>query len=72
VLLVWGLNDTITPPSVAHDFERLLPQAELRFLDHCGHAPMMERPAGFNRALGGFLRRVAGAPPAMVAAGSAR
>jgi pimeloyl-ACP methyl ester carboxylesterase len=72
VLLVWGLNDTITPPPVAHDFERLLPQAELRFLDHCGHAPMMERPAGFNRALGGFLRRVAAAPSAMVAADSAR
>lgn len=58
VLLVWGLNDTITPPIVAHEFERLLPQAELRFLDHCGHAPMMERPAAFNRWLGQFLRRV--------------
>ena len=58
VLLVWGLNDTITPPLVAHEFERLLPQAELRFLDHCGHAPMMERPAAFNRCLGQFLRRV--------------
>ncbi|MGI4833160.1 MAG: alpha/beta fold hydrolase [Janthinobacterium lividum] len=58
-LLVWGLNDTITPPPVAHDFERLLPQAELRFLDHCGHAPMMERPAGFNRYLQRFLQRPA-------------
>jgi pimeloyl-ACP methyl ester carboxylesterase len=56
VLLVWGLNDTITPPSVAHEFERLLPQATLRFLDHCGHAPMMERPAAFNRYLWQFLR----------------
>jgi pimeloyl-ACP methyl ester carboxylesterase len=55
-LLVWGLNDTITPPPVAHEFARLLPQAELRFLDHCGHAPMMERPAGFNAYLKGFLR----------------
>ena len=59
VLLVWGLNDTITPPPVAHDFARLLPHAELRFLDHCGHAPMMERPAAFNRDLGRFLRRPA-------------
>jgi pimeloyl-ACP methyl ester carboxylesterase len=58
-LLVWGLNDTITPPSVAHDFERLLPEAELRFLDHCGHAPMMERPAGFIRYLQAFLQRTA-------------
>ena len=56
VLLVWGLNDTITPPPVAHEFARLLPQAELRFLDHCCHAPMMERPAGFNAYLRRFLR----------------
>ena len=55
VLLVWGLNDTITPPTVAHDFARLLPQATLRFLDHCGHAPMMERPVAFNRYLAQFL-----------------
>ena len=56
VLLVWGLNDTITPPTVAHDFARLLPHATLRFLDHCGHAPMMERPAAFNSYLRQFLR----------------
>lgn len=55
-LLVWGLNDTITPPPVAHEFERLLPHAELRFLDHCGHAPMMERSLGFNAYLRRFLR----------------
>jgi pimeloyl-ACP methyl ester carboxylesterase len=58
VLLVWGLNDTITPPPVAHEFFRLLPHAELRFLDHCGHAPMMERPATFNAYLSSFLQRV--------------
>ncbi len=56
VLLVWGLNDTITPPPVAHEFARLLPRAELRFLDHCCHAPMMERPAAFNACLRQFLR----------------
>ncbi|OGX87195.1 alpha/beta fold hydrolase [Hymenobacter glacialis] len=55
VLLVWGLNDTITPPPVAHEFARLLPHAELRFLDHCCHAPMMERPVGFNSYLRRFL-----------------
>ncbi len=72
VLLVWGLNDTITPPPVAHDFERLLPQAELGFLDHCGHAPMMERPAGFNRYLRRFLHRTAALPAPLVAAHPAR
>lgn len=62
VLLVWGLNDTITPPPVAHEFARLLPRAELRFLDHCGHAPMMERPAAFNNCLRRFLRNTETAP----------
>ncbi|RSK42903.1 alpha/beta fold hydrolase [Hymenobacter perfusus] len=60
-LLVWGLNDTITPPVVAHEFHRLLPAAELRFLDHCGHAPMMERPREFNQLLLSFLERTSAA-----------
>ncbi|MBC7922261.1 MAG: alpha/beta hydrolase [Ferruginibacter sp.] len=54
-LLVWGLNDTITPPTVAHEFNRLLPSSELHFLDRCGHAPMMEHPEKFNRLLRWFL-----------------
>lgn len=54
-LLVWGLNDTITPPRVAHEFARLLPQATLRFVDHCGHAPMMEHPVRFNQLVRQFL-----------------
>ncbi|OWP62797.1 alpha/beta hydrolase [Hymenobacter amundsenii] len=59
-LLVWGLNDTITPPIVAHEFHRLLPNSTLRFLDHCGHAPMMERSAEFNALLTEFLNQTAG------------
>jgi pimeloyl-ACP methyl ester carboxylesterase len=47
-LLVWGLNDTITPPLVAHTFNRLLQGSTLRFIDKCGHAPMMEHPERFN------------------------
>jgi len=69
VLLVWGLNDTITPPHVAHEFARLLPQAELQFLDHCGHAPMMERPAAFNRCLSRFLRHAVPAAAVPASAG---
>ncbi len=56
-LLVWGLNDTITPPLVAHEFEALLPAAELKFIDRCGHAPMMEHPQTFNRYLANFLEK---------------
>jgi pimeloyl-ACP methyl ester carboxylesterase len=38
-LLVWGLNDTITPPVI----------------DKCGHAPMMEHPEKFNKLLNKFM-----------------
>lgn len=53
--LIWGLNDTITPPSVAHDFNRLIPGSDLYFIDKCCHAPMMERPEKFNEFLNTFL-----------------
>ena len=54
-LLVWGLNDTITPPLVAHEFNKLIPNSELHFIDKCCHAPMMEHPEKFNAILGKFL-----------------
>ena len=54
-LLVWGLNDTITPPMVAHEFNRLIPHSELRFIDKCCHAPMMEHPEKFNEVVEEFL-----------------
>jgi len=54
-LLVWGLNDTITPPIVAHEFKKLLPNSKLKFLDECSHAPMMEHPEKFNEILEEFL-----------------
>jgi pimeloyl-ACP methyl ester carboxylesterase len=53
--LIWGLNDTITPPHVGHEFNRLMPNSELYFIDKCGHAPMMERPLEFNEILENFL-----------------
>jgi pimeloyl-ACP methyl ester carboxylesterase len=58
VCLIWGNNDTITPPFVAREFQRLMPQSELHFIDKCGHAPMMEVPEEFNRILEGFLARL--------------
>ncbi|HEY9488643.1 MAG TPA: alpha/beta hydrolase [Chryseosolibacter sp.] len=54
-LLVWGLNDTITPPMVAHEFNRLIPNSELKFIDQCCHAPMMEHPEKFNQLVETFL-----------------
>lgn len=54
-LLVWGKQDTITPPFVAEEFYEKLPQARLDFIDKCGHAPMLETPEEFNKILEDFL-----------------
>lgn len=64
-LLVWGNNDTITPPFVAREFHKLIPNSELYFIDKCGHAPMMEVPGEFNVILHKFLKKLA--EPATVA-----
>ena len=55
--LIWGKNDTITPPMVAEEFKKLIPNSELHWIDKCGHAPMMEVPEAFNKILDEFLAR---------------
>lgn len=57
-LLIWGNNDTITPPFVGKEFNKLIPNSELHLIDKCGHAPMMERPVEFNEILNGFLTKL--------------
>jgi pimeloyl-ACP methyl ester carboxylesterase len=57
--LIWGKNDKVTPPEVAMEFHKYLPQSDLVWIDKCGHAPMMEQPAEFNIALTAFLEKTA-------------
>jgi len=54
--LIWGKNDTITPPDVAEEFHALLPNSTLYWIDKCGHAPMMEHPQEFNTLLGNWMK----------------
>lgn len=49
--IIWGRNDNVTPPEVAEDFYRLLPDADLFWIEKCGHAAMMEHPDAFNEIL---------------------
>ncbi|CAA0154237.1 alpha/beta fold hydrolase [Tenacibaculum maritimum] len=49
--LIWGKQDNVTPPEVADDFNKLLPDSDLFWIDKCGHAAMMERPEEFNQIL---------------------
>lgn len=58
VCLIWGKDDKITPPDVAVEFHRLLPNSELNWVEKCGHAPMMEQPVEFNMYVHKFLDRV--------------
>ncbi|MEM1215449.1 MAG: alpha/beta fold hydrolase [Bacteroidota bacterium] len=55
-LLVWGAQDTVTPPFVGEKFHELIPHSQLHFVDKCGHAPMMEHPEQFNAILEKFLK----------------
>lgn len=55
--LIWGKNDTITPPEVAEEFHELIENSDLFWIDQCGHAPMMEQPEKFNSILEGWLEK---------------
>ncbi|MFT4781201.1 MAG: 2-hydroxy-6-oxonona-2,4-dienedioate hydrolase [Psychroserpens sp.] len=57
VCIVWGKNDTVTPPEVGREFNELLPNSELFWIEKCGHAAMMEHPQEFNRILNDWLEK---------------
>ena len=70
VLLVWGKQDNVTPPDVADEFNSLLPNSELAWLDKCGHTPMLEHPAVFAKTMSKWWRRIG--MKRMVAGGESR
>ena len=53
--IIWGKNDKVTPPNVAEEFDELLPDSDLYWIDKCGHAAMMEHPEEFNNILSAWL-----------------
>ncbi|QED38931.1 alpha/beta hydrolase [Antarcticibacterium arcticum] len=55
--IIWGKDDNVTPPEVAEDFNRLLPDSDLYWIDKCGHAAMMEHPDQFNDLLYDWLQK---------------
>jgi pimeloyl-ACP methyl ester carboxylesterase len=54
--IIWGKNDIVTPPNVADEFHKLLPDSNLYWIDKCGHAAMMEHPERFNEILLEWLK----------------
>ncbi len=57
-LLIWGKNDKVTPPEVAKEFHKLLPNCELHWIDKCGHAPMWEHPKKFSQIVLKWLNKI--------------
>jgi 2-hydroxy-6-oxonona-2,4-dienedioate hydrolase len=54
-LLVWGVQDEVTPLWVGKKFNDLITNSKLVIMDKCGHAPMMEHPQEFNKVLAEYL-----------------
>lgn len=54
--IIWGKQDNVTPPDVAIDMNRLIPNSDLFWIDQCGHAAMMEKPKEFNEILYDWLK----------------
>jgi len=56
VLLIWGLQDKITPPEVALHFHDLLRFGSVKFVNECGHLPMIEKPELYIESIQSFLK----------------
>ncbi|MFI4978912.1 MAG: alpha/beta fold hydrolase [Nevskiales bacterium] len=55
VLLIYGANDRVTPPTQAGALLRALPQTEMSIIPHCGHTPMWENPDAWVGRVRHFL-----------------
>ena len=49
VQLIFGSEDQLTPPSLGHDLNELLPNAQLEVLDGAGHLSNLEAPDRIQR-----------------------
>jgi pimeloyl-ACP methyl ester carboxylesterase len=54
-LIVWGTEDQIVPIECAAQYQRAIPGATVRILDHCGHFAHFEQPLLLAETIGGFI-----------------
>ncbi|MBM3941343.1 MAG: alpha/beta hydrolase [SAR202 cluster bacterium] len=57
-LIVWGKQDAIIPVECGELYQKALPNATLRIIDHCGHSPALEKPQEFLKTVTDFLSRL--------------
>ena len=55
--IIWGEQDSVTPPNVAKEFNLLIPKSDLYWINNCGHAPMMEHPKKFNEIMFSWIKK---------------
>ena len=54
-LVVWGRQDEILSPEYAQQFIDALPDAQLVWVDQCGHVPALEQPQQLLKAVQKFV-----------------
>jgi len=54
--IIWGKQDNVTPPDVAEEMYKEIPNSDLFWIDNCGHAAMMEKPEEFNNILYNWIK----------------
>jgi pimeloyl-ACP methyl ester carboxylesterase len=54
-LVVWGAQDQIIPIECGHLYQRAIPGATLRVIDHCGHWPHFEQPQTLAEIIDEFV-----------------
>jgi len=55
-LIVWGNQDRLLSPAYAEEYQRLLPAAQVAYIDQCGHDPTIEQPDEVSRLVVEVLR----------------
>lgn len=56
--ILWGKQDTITPPRQAEKMHELLKNSELSFYENWTHAPYISDPSGLARAIGKVMKGI--------------
>lgn len=61
VLLVWGRQDVLTPPSIGQEMHQAMPQSVLKIFDGCGHLAPVECSREVGPSIVSFLNTQASA-----------
>jgi pimeloyl-ACP methyl ester carboxylesterase len=54
-LIVWGRQDALVPLNCGELYHQAIHGSRLVIIEHCGHAPQVEKPQAFLNAVVPFL-----------------